>query len=439
MRRFSYTALDARGKESKGSLEATDSAEALRRIKEMGRFPTKVAPLPDRSESRKCPSRPGHGPPPRALRGGIHPGQLLPWRRGRVRPKVLTLFTRQLSTLLDAGMPLLRGLRILEEQEPSPVMKRVVRDLSEAIEGGGTLSEGLASCPRVFGPLYVSMAKAGEAGGVLDVVLDRLASFLEKAERIKGKVIAAMFYPAAVLTVAMGIMAFLMAFVIPKFQAVFLDMMGNRPLPVFTVFVLGLSAALKNHFFALLAAGAGLATGARVFASTQFGRRALDHLKLHLPVLGPVLCKAAISRFCRTLGTLVSSGVPILQALTIVQETAGNVVLGEAVGQVHQSVKEGETITVPLRASGVFPAIVVGMVDIGEQTGALPDMLMKIADNYDEEVDNAVAALTSLLEPVMIVILAVLVGSIVIAMFLPILALIGTGFDSDPGGADDRG
>ena len=436
MKTFNYSALDGRGRESKGVLEAADSSEALRRIKEMGWFPTRLAPAPERSTPRR--------PPPLATaapRGSGQPRRERPrlrftWFRSHVKPKTLAVFTRELSTLLDAGMPLLRGLLILEEQERNPALRRAIRQLAEAIEGGETFSEGLALCPKIFSPLYVSMARAGEAGGVLDVVLDRLATFMEKAERLKGRVIAGLFYPVTVLIVAGGILALMMAFIVPRFQVVFQDLMGSRPMPPFTQFVLGLSAVVHNHLLAVLAGAAGGVIGFRLLAVTRAGRRVVDRVKLRLPLVGPVIGKAAISRFSRTLGTLVSSGVPILQALTIVKETAGNVLVGEAVGRVHQSVKEGETITVPLRASGVFPAMVVGMVDIGEQTGALPDMLMKIADKYDDEVDNAVSAMTSLLEPIMIVVLAVMVGAIVIAMFMPILDIINTGIGG-PGGSDD--
>jgi type IV pilus assembly protein PilC len=366
----------------------------------------------------------------------------VPWlrwlgARSRVKPKALAVFTRELATLLDAGMPLLRGLRILDEQERHPALKRAIRELAEAIESGETFSEGLARCPKVFDPLYVTMTRAGEAGGVLDVVLDRLATFMEKAERIKGKVIAGLFYPITVLIVAAGILALMLAFIVPRFEGVFADLMGGRPMPAFTRFVLGLSSAVQHHWLAVAVGIVAAVATSRLIASTRPGRRLLDRVKLHLPVLGPVITKAAISRFSRTLGTLVSSGVPILQALTIVRDTVGNTLLSDAVTRVHQSVKEGETVTVPLRASGVFPAVVVGMVDIGEQTGALPDMLMKVADKYDDEVDNAVSAMTSLLEPLMIVFLAVMVGGIVIAMFLPIIEIINGGLNG-PGGADDN-
>lgn len=423
MKKFNYIALDVRGQESKGGLDATDSVEALQRLKEMGLFPTKIT-------QNDPPSRPSAGrestlsPDSAWLRVNVRLSLRLPGTRERVKPKLLAVFTRQLSTLLEAGMPLLRGLRILEEQERNQALRKVIRRLTEAVENGGAFSEGLACSPQVFNPLYISMTKAGEASGALDVVLDRLAGFMEKAGRIKGKVKAAMFYSAAVLTVAVVIVSALMVFVIPKFSAVFTDLMSGQPLPVFTQAVLGVSQFVKDHVFFALGTTAGVLVALRLFVRTSAGRRSLDRFKLFMPVFGPVFSKAAISRFSRTLGTLMSSGVPILQALSIVKETAGNVIVGEAVDAVHRSVKEGETIALPLRASGVFPALVVGMVDIGEQTGALPDMLMRIADNYDDEVDNAVSAMTSLLEPIMIVILAVLVGSIVIALFLPMIAII---------------
>jgi type IV pilus assembly protein PilC len=317
----------------------------------------------------------------------------------RVKAKALTEFTRQLVTVVDSGIPLVRGLRLLEEQEENKALKRIFGELVESIEGGCTFSEALARHPKTFNRLYENMVRAGELGGVLEVVLDRLAQFMEKAQKIQGKVVAAMFYPVSVLLVAMAILAVMMLYVVPQFKSVFSGLMPGSSLPGFTLLVLNLSEVMKDRF------------------------------KFSLPVIGKVIKKAAISRFTRTLGTLVSSGVPILQALTIVKETAGNAVLEEAIASVHASVKEGETITVPLRASRVFPAVVIGMIDVGEQTGALPEMLQRIADNYEEEVDNAVSAMTALLEPIMIVILAVVVGSIVIAMYLPILKIV-TDFDN---------
>jgi type IV pilus assembly protein PilC len=341
---------------------------------------------------------------------------------GRVKPKVLTAFTRQLATLVDAGLPLLRGLRVLEKQERSAALKKILGDLALAIEGGSTFSEALAQHPKVFNRLFVNMVKAGELGGVLEVVLKRLAEFSEKAQKIKGKVKAALFYPVAVLIVAVGILILLMVMVVPKFKEVFAGM--GVKMPAFTLFVLAVSDAIRLHILPTLGMVVVVVILFLLAIKTKIGRYIWDKVKLKMPVLGPVINRVAIARFTRTLGTLVSSGVPILQALTIVKETAGNVIISNAISNVHESVKEGETITAPLESSGVFPPMVVSMVDVGEQTGALPEMLLKISDNYDEEVDNAVASMTSLLEPIMIVFLAGIVGSIVIAMFLPLIAMI---------------
>jgi type IV pilus assembly protein PilC len=255
-------------------------------------------------------------------------------------------------------------------------------------------------------------------------VLARLSDFMEKAQKIKGKVIAAMFYPCAVMFVAVGIVVLLMVWVVPRFQEIFKDMIPGEKMPGFTLFVLSISNAIANHFVVTSCTVALFVVAFLLFIRTNTGRHLWDRFKLRAPVLGPVILKVAISRFTRTLGTLISSGVPILQALTIVKETSGNIIVGDAVTAVHESVKEGETITAPLEASNVFPPMVISMVDVGEQTGALPEMLMKIADNYDDEVDNAVAAMTSLLEPIMIIFLALIVGSIVIALFLPLIKLM---------------
>ncbi len=416
MSNYSYVALDSGGREQKGSVDGSDQNAALRRIREMGFFPTRIAraggTAPD-CETSAPPSRPR--PIVRS-----RPGFLTPVVRG----KALGIFTRQLATLLGAGLPLLRGLRLLEEQETHPTLRKIISELAASIENGNTLSESLAAHPRTFNRLYVNMAKAGEVAGVLDLALQRLAEFMEKAQKIKGKVVAALFYPAAVMTVAVGILAVLMVFVVPKFQLIFEGLLNGRPMPGFTLAVLGVSVLIKKHFLAL-AGGVALASIVfRVIIQGQAGRKVLDALKLKLPVFGPVIRKLAIARFSRTLGTLVSSGVPILQALTIVRETAGNAIVGDAVGVVHVSVKGGAAMAAPLKASGVFPAMAVGMVEVGEQTGALPEMLMKIADNYDDEVDNAVSAMTSLLEPIMIVFLAIIVGSIVVALFLPLISVV---------------
>jgi len=426
MPKFSYVAMDSRGKETKGTLEVANQNEAIGRIKEMGFFPTKV--VEDKggpggpAAAKKAPVKGG-----KKGGGGMNFQIKIPGFHGRVKSKVLTTFTRQLATLVQAGLPLLRGLRVLQKQERNSTLKEILGNLATSIEGGSTFSEALAQHPRTFNRLFVNMVKAGEIGGVLEVVLKRLSEFMEKAQKIKGKVIAAMFYPCAVMVVATAIMGVLMVLVIPKFKDIFSGALGNgRPLPEFTTFVLDISGAIKDHFIRTVIEIVSIFIVFNIVIRMKFGRKLWDKFKLVVPVLGPVVSKVAIARFTRTLGTLISSGVPILQALTIVKETSGNVIVSNAVGMIHESVKEGETITAPLEASGVFPPMVISMVDVGEQTGALPEMLMKIADNYEEEVDNAVAAMTSLLEPIMIVFLAVIVGSIVIAMFLPLIDLMGS-------------
>ena len=439
MPKFSYVAMDQKGKESKGTLEVGSQNEAISRVKEMGLFPTKIVEVDKSKEKPDKQSKSGAKPAAKkkGKRGGVNINIKIPGLGGKVKSKVLTTFTRQLATLVEAGLPLLRGLRVLEKQERNPTLKSILGDLALAIEGGSTFSEALAQHPKVFNRLFVNMVKAGELGGVLEVVLQRLSEFMEKAQKIKGKVIAAMFYPVAVLVVATAILILLMVKVVPSFRTVF-EGMGAGQLPAFTRVVLGISEVIKDHIFYTAIGIAIFVVIFMLFIRTKFGRHAFDKFKLKMPVVGPVISKVAISRFTRTLGTLVSSGVPILQALTIVKETAGNVIIGNAVGAVHESVKEGETITAPLEASGVFPPMVISMVDVGEQTGALPEMLLKIADNFDDEVDNAVAAMTSLLEPIMIVFLAVIVGSIVIAMFLPLIDLMTKLGDSPGSGGDDK-
>jgi type IV pilus assembly protein PilC len=434
MPKFNYVAMDAHGKETKGTLEVTSQNEAIARVKEMNLFPTKIVEVDkpkEKGADKKAPVKVGAKP---GKKGQININLKIPGLGGKVKSKVLTTFTRQLATLVDAGLPLLRGLRVLEKQERNATLKGIIAELALSIEGGSTFSEGLAQHPKVFDRLFVNMVKAGELGGVLEVVLTRLSEFMEKAQKIKGKVVAAMFYPMAVLVVAVAILMILMVKVIPSFRTVFDGM--NMELPGFTKLVLGISEAVKNQFLTVLGSMVAVFIVFKLITKTKFGRYLWDKVKLKIPAVGPVISKVAIARFTRTLGTLVSSGVPILQALTIVKETAGNVIIANAVNAVHESVKEGETITAPLEASGVFPPMVISMVDVGEQTGALPEMLLKIADNYDDEVDNAVAAMTSLLEPIMIVFLAVVVGSIVIAMFMPLISMMNNMGDTS-GGKDE--
>jgi type IV pilus assembly protein PilC len=425
MPKFNYVAMDTKGKEITGVLESDNTTSAIGRIREMGYFPTNVTEVGKDKRSAKAPPKVGGPAKPSAKSGGMKMSISL-FGGGKVGSKVLTAFTRQLATLIDAGLPLLRGLDVLRKGEKNPVLKRTLGQLAEAVEGGSTFSEALAQHPKIFTKLYVNMVRAGEAGGVLDVTLSRLADFQEKAQKIKGKVVSAMVYPTVIIFVAMSIVTFLMIFIVPKFQEIFRDLLEGKPLPGITQFVIGISNLIQHQALLVVAAIAGLVIAIKFIGKTPKGRYAIDKVKLNAPVFGPLIRKVAIARFTRTLGTLIASGVPILQALNIVRETAGNAVVADAVSKVHDAVKEGERIVQPLEASKVFPAMVVSMVDVGEETGALPDMLMKIADVYDDEVDNAVGAMTSLLEPIMIVFLAVIVGTIVIAMFMPLISVIGS-------------
>ena len=303
-------------------------------------------------------------------------------------------------------------------------MKSTINTLADSVQTGSTFSESLQQYPRIFNKLYVNMVKAGELGGVLEIVLNRLAEYQEKAQKLKNKIVAAMVYPIIVMFIAVAIMIFLMLVIVPKFEGIFKDMLQGKPLPWLTQVVIGMSRWIGANFIYLAIGAFGLVVFWKIFSSTKGGRVAIDKAKLRMPIFGDVQRKTAISRFTRTLGTLVTSGVPILQALNITRETAGNVVVSDAINKVHDAVKEGESMVAPLDGSGVFPPMVISMVDVGEETGQLPEMLLKIADVYEDEVDNSVSALTSLLEPLMIVFLAVVVGVIVMALFLPLISII---------------
>jgi type IV pilus assembly protein PilC len=423
MARFTYIALDSRGQESTGLVEASTTNEAIGELRRAGYFPTHVYEEGAAAPAATKTARPKTKAAPRTERkaGGMN---IVLFQRKTVKPKVLMIFTRQLATLIDSGLPLLRGLNVLAKQERDSVLKKTINKLADSVQGGSTFSEGLAQHPRLFNDLYVNMVKAGEVGGVLEVVLTRLAEFQEKAQKIKNKVVSAMVYPIIVMILAVSIMTFLLVFIVPRFQAIFHDMLGDKPLPTITVFVIGVSSFVQEHWAILLGILVAIIVGYKFLSRTRGGRNALDRIKLRLPIFGDLIRKTAISRFSRTLGTLVTSGVPILQALTITRETAGNSVIARAISQVHDSVKEGESIVLPLETSGAFPPMVISMIDVGEETGQLPEMLLKIAEVYDDEVDNSVAAVTSLLEPMMIVFLAIVVGTIVIALFMPLISII---------------
>jgi type IV pilus assembly protein PilC len=426
MPKFNYVALDARGQESVGVLEAPNSNDVIAQLRQAGYFPTSVVEEgkgPKAAKAKKSPkavaAAKSAAPAKKAAGGGI-----VLFQKKTIKPKTLMIFTRQLATLIDAGLPLLRGLTVLAKQEKDVVLKGTINALAEGVQGGSTFSESLAQHPRIFNKLYINMVKAGELGGVLELVLNRLAEFQEKAEKIKNKVVAAMFYPIVVIIIAMLILSFLLVFIVPKFQQIFHDMLNGKPLPALTQWVIDMSNTLKSEWYYVIGGIMAFIVAYRMFAASKIGRIFIDRVKLYMPVFGDLTRKSSISRFSRTLGTLVTSGVPILQALNITRETAGNSVIADAITKVHDSVKEGESIVQPLEASGVFPPMVISMIDVGEETGQLPEMLLKIAEVYDDEVDNAVTGLTSLLEPIMIVVLAVIVGTIVIALFLPLISII---------------
>ena len=344
----------------------------------------------------------------------------------KIPRKDLTTMTRQLATLLEAGLPLVRAMRTLQRQARgnSPQLFKVLGDLADQVEGGATFSEALANHPKSFNKLYVSMVRAGEASGAMEVVLVRLSEFMEKAARIEGKVKSAMVYPISVLCIAGGITAGLMIFIVPKFQKMFEEMLPGESLPMLTEFVMKTSdfMAKKAHIAAL-----GLVAFIICFKlalKTKIGATLFDMACLKLPPFNTLIIRNVSARFCRTLGTLMASGVAVLQALQIVKDTSGNEIVAKAIQDVHDAVKEGEGMTKPLEKSGVFPLMLCSMVEVGEETGALPDMLNRVAGVYEEEVDRAVEGLTSLIEPLMICFLAVIVGGIVIALFAPLVKMI---------------
>ena len=423
MANFQYSALDPKGEQTTGVLAAATEADAIQQLRAKGLYPTQIHEEGKAKGKAKAAPAKAKGKPKAKSTAKGQVG-------GRVKPKNLMIFTRQLATLIDSGLPLLRSLTVLEKQEPNPVLKATVSALAENVQGGSTFSESLAQHPKIFNKLYVNMVKAGELGGVLEIVLNRLAEYQEKAQKLKNKIVSAMVYPVIVMFIAVGILVFLMVFIVPKFKEMFAS--TDSELPLISKIVFGMSEFflarplfIPNVVFVFIVIGIAVVLF-NLWGRTGGGRTIIDTLKLKMPVLGDIQRKSAVSRFSRTLGTLVTSGVPILQALNITRDTAGNVVISHAIEKVHEAVKEGETIVTPLQASGVFPNMVISMVDVGEETGQLPEMLLKVADVYDDEVDSAVTALTSILEPIMIVVLALVVGAVVFALFLPLIKMIST-------------
>ena len=433
MATFQYIAKDSSGAERRGTVEASDRNAAIASVRAQGLMPTALGEVKGAATQSRSKAPKQSGPSGKdAKKGGLLDKEIkinikMPkFLQGKIKTKVLTQFTRQLATLVNAGLPLMRGIDVLKRQMKDPQMLEALGGISDNIAAGGTFSESLSAYPKIFDRLYINMVKAGEAGGVLEVVLGRLAEFAEKSERIKNKVKGAMIYPIVVLVAAIGITAFLLVAVIPKFQQVFNDMLGGAELPAVTQYVINASEFVQNNGLQIAIGVVALVVLMKMIGKTEKGAYFFDSMSLNMPVTGTLAQRSAVSKFSRTLGTLLSSGVPILQSLVIVRDTTGNRVLTKAIQRVHDSVKEGESMTQPLSQCTVFPPMVVSMVEVGEETGALADMLTRVANTYDDEVDNAVAGMTAAIEPALIIVLAVVVGTIVIAMFLPMVKIIGS-------------
>ena len=431
MPKFKYTAIDAEGSQKTGRVKAGSEEEAQEKLESLGYFVQELSiETRGAKASRTKDIR-------RRSREFADDNDEAPKKKKKLSGKAinregLTTFTRQMATLLNAGLPLLRSLEVMIRQQKNAAFKGILEDLAENVRGGNSFSDGLEMHPKLFDNLYVNMVRAGEAGGVLEVVLDRLAAFMEKAEKTRKKVQSAMVYPAVVVTVAVLVVTVLMVFVVPQFESMFVEFEedgGNgMPLPTQIVIMLSdfIAAIFTNGFVFLLVSGAsaGAFFGFKIFAASAFGKGILHRIVMILPKVGQMVQLVNMGRFTRTFGTLMDSGVPILQAMTISSDIINNVHYRNSLTAVHDAVRDGESVTAPMQRDDIFPVMLSSMVEVGEETGQLPEMLNQIADNYDEDIDNAVSAITSIIEPVLIVFLAVVVGFIVIALFLPIIGIM---------------
>jgi type IV pilus assembly protein PilC len=423
---FTYEAMNSVGQPVKGEVDANTSEDAIAKVRAMGNFPTKI--------KERTGKRVGQKSGASGTRGGANTRGAIQRRNvGVVSSKLLTLFTRQLSTLVDAGLPILRSLRILEAQQKPGTLRVAIRLVAEDVEAGKTLSEAMATYPKAFDRLYTNMVRAGELGGVLDVILQRLADFMERSQALKRKVVSAMIYPIAVITFAVLIVMGLMTFVVPKFKAIFEEQHGN--LPVLTAMLLGFSDWILNGGWAgILAAPVAIYILVKLLKASSGGRMFVDRFKLSIPILGGVVAKTSVARFTRTLGTLLAAGVPILEALNITRETSGNSLYANALAKVHDGIREGESFAEPLRQAKIVEPMVINMIDVGEETGELDKMLNKIADTYDEETETLVAGMVSLMEPIMVITLGVIVGFIVVSLFMPMIGMIQSFQEAGPKG-----
>lgn len=394
---YKWVAVTRKGRTIKGEIEAADEKIAALQLKRRNLTIKKLKPKPkDLFEN-------------------------VSFLQPKVTKKDIVIFTRQFSTMIDAGLPLVQGLTILAEQTDNRTFKKILKQVTKDVEGGSTLAEALKKHPDVFDDLFVNLVAAGEMGGILDTILQRLATYIEKAEKLRAKIKGAMTYPAVVMGIAIIVITIILVFVIPVFEEMFKGVGSALPAP--TQFVVNLSRFVKSKIHYIIGVVILLIWGVRYYRKTQNGRKQTDALALKLPIFGPLLKKVAVARFTRTLGTMISSGVPILDALDVTAKTSGNVVLEEVILEVRGSIAEGQTIAEPLAETDIFPAMVIQMISVGEATGALDAMLEKIADFYDDEVDTAVEALTSMLEPMLMVFLGGSIGGLVIAMYLPIFKM----------------
>jgi type IV pilus assembly protein PilC len=406
MPEYKYNAIDRNGAQTTGKIEAPNDEQARQKLMARGLMVTSL--VGDTGAAKPVTAA---APAKKSFSFG-----------SKVSAEDVTTMTRQLATLIVAGLPLLRALELIHKQERNLHFKEVLGMIAESVSQGNNLSEALAAHPKVFDRLFINMVKAGEAGGVLDKVLDRLAKFREKAQRIQKKVKSAMVYPGVVVSVAVVIVYILMVKVVPSFQKLLSSQ--KLALPPLTQLVVGISTALTDYWYVTPFVIFGIYYGMKLWLSSTKGKELFDRIIFKLPKIGGFVQIVSVSRFARTFGTLMASGVPILQAINITRDTLDNVVIANSLERVHDRVRDGEPLSIPLEQTGVFPQMVTSMIQVGEETGQLPEMLNRVADIYDEEVDNAVTALTSIIEPVLIVFLAVVVGAIVLAMFLPLIALI---------------
>lgn len=408
MPQYNYTAVEEKtGREVKGNIEAATEAMAAAELRKEGLFATKIK---EASAKKKG--------------GGLNINLDIQFGPSIIKRKQLMVITRQLATLLEAGLPLIRSLRTLQRQSKDKMAQKVLCGVADAVETGSTFSEALSLYPATFDRLFLNMVRAGEAAGAMETILGRLAGFMEKTARLAGKVKSAMIYPSVVISIALLVTTGLMIFIVPSFTKIFTELLEGDPLPAITQFLIDVSEWMKTRWYYLVAAPFVLVILLKLIYKNKYGKYGLDWVLYYMPILGPIVSKTAIARFSRTLGTLMAAGVPVLHALIIVRDTSGNELVARAVMKVHDAVKEGEGISKPLGKCSIFPQMVISMIEVGEETGRMPEMLDKVANTYDEEVDNAVNALTSLLEPIMIVVLAVIVGTIVIGLFAPLATII---------------